>query len=82
METAFHRDGEERYAQRLRHYLPALKAKGVSRVLVVVNGSPASCAKLAELLDLPAEVPRWASDLDSLQLCTLPVSCVSSLRAE
>merc|ERR1719409_2013831 len=38
------------YAQRLRHYLPALKAKGVSRVLCVVNGKPSSCAKLADLL--------------------------------
>lgn len=44
------------YGQRLRHYLPALKAKGVSRVLCVINGKPSSCKKLADLLDLPAEV--------------------------
>ena len=44
------------YGQKLRHFAPALKNKGVGRILVVVNGLPASCAKLAELLDLPAEI--------------------------
>ena len=28
------------YAQKVRHYLPALQAKGVARALMVVNGTP------------------------------------------
>ena len=68
------------YAQKLRHYWPQLKAKGVDSGLIVVNGnpnpnptryplpvtltltltrtlgSPDSCKRLAEILDLPADV--------------------------
>ena len=44
------------YAQRLAHYLPALRDRGVGRVLCVVNGKPSSCELLAELVGLPAEV--------------------------
>ncbi len=44
------------YAQKVRHYQPALRAKGVERTLMVINGNTASCAKLAEILDLPADV--------------------------
>jgi len=44
------------YAQKMRHYWPQLKAKGVESGLIVVNGSPESCKRLAEILDLPAEV--------------------------
>ena len=44
------------YAQKMRHYWPQLKAKGVESGLIVVNGSPESCKKLAEILDLPADV--------------------------
>ena len=40
----------------MRHYWPQLKAKGVESGLIVVNGSPESCKRLAEILDLPAEV--------------------------
>ena len=44
------------YAQRVTHYLPALKASGVDRVLCIVNGKPTSCNLLAELVGLPSEV--------------------------
>merc|ERR1719424_1882829 len=44
------------YAQKMRHYWPQLKAKGVDSGLIVVNGSPDSCKRLAEILDLPADV--------------------------
>lgn len=48
------------YGQKLRHYAPALKEKGVGRIMVVINGLPASCAKLAELLDLPPEIELFS----------------------
>ena len=44
------------YGQRLRHYMPELKAKGVERFLVVVNGPPSAANKLSTLLGLPEEV--------------------------
>ena len=44
------------YAQKVRHYWPQLKAKGVDSGLIVVNGSPDSCKRLSEILDLPADV--------------------------
>ena len=44
------------YAQKMRHYWPELKAKGVDSGLIVVNGSPDSCRKLAALLDLPEDI--------------------------
>jgi len=50
------------YAQKVRHYYPALKAKGVERQLMVVNGSPESAAALARILDLPAEVELLADE--------------------
>lgn len=40
------------YGQKLNHYLPALREKGVSRVLCTVNGSPSSCKLLAETIGL------------------------------
>jgi hypothetical protein len=48
------------YAQRMRHYLPKLRARGVGRVLFVVNGSPEAAARLAELVDLPADIELLA----------------------
>ena len=50
------------YTQRLTHYLPALKEKGVSRVLCTVNGKPSSCSLLAELVGLPPEVELIADE--------------------
>lgn len=44
------------YAQKVRAFWPQLKAKGVDRCMMVVNGEPAACTKLAELLDIPGEV--------------------------
>ena len=44
------------YGQRVKHYLPALKEKGVEDVCVVFNANPASCDALASILDLPEEV--------------------------
>eukprot|EP00325_Prymnesiales_sp_UTEX-LB-985_P012388 CAMPEP_0174752844 /NCGR_PEP_ID=MMETSP1094-20130205/102886_1 /TAXON_ID=156173 /ORGANISM="Chrysochromulina brevifilum, Strain UTEX LB 985" /LENGTH=49 /DNA_ID= /DNA_START= /DNA_END= /DNA_ORIENTATION= len=44
------------YGQKLRHSLAALRAKSVDRFVVVVNGEMSSCAKLASLLGLPADV--------------------------
>lgn len=48
------------YGQRVRHYLPQLKEKGIERFMMVVNGSPSACSKLAELLDLPDEVELFS----------------------
>ena len=48
------------YSQRLRHYLPALRARGVSRFLLVVNGEASACTKLCELLSLQSEVEALA----------------------
>ena len=44
------------YAQRVRHYLPELKEKGVQKFIMVVNGEAAAANKLASLLELPEEV--------------------------
>lgn len=44
------------YAQRMRHYIPKLKTRGVSNFLMVVNGSPDSANHLSKLLDLPDEI--------------------------
>jgi len=48
------------YCQLVRHFWPALKEKDVDRCMMVVNGEAPSCQKLAELLDLPAEVELFA----------------------
>jgi len=44
------------YSQRLRHHLPELQGAGVDRFLLIVNGQPAACTKLADLLDLPSQI--------------------------
>merc|ERR1719443_2339868 len=44
------------YGQRTRFFLPELRAKGIDRVLMVVNGEASACAKLAELLGLPGDI--------------------------
>lgn len=41
------------YCQRLRHYMPTLTDKGVSRFIVIANGGGSACSKLQELVDLP-----------------------------
>lgn len=43
------------YLQQARFFWPQLRAKGVGRCLVVINSEAAACARLAELLGLPAE---------------------------
>jgi hypothetical protein len=49
------------YMQRVRTFLPQLtEEKGIDRCLMVVNGDAAQCAKLAELVDLPAAVELLA----------------------
>ena len=44
----------------MRTFYPDLKERGVSRVMVVVNGEAPACTKLAELLDLPAEIELFS----------------------
>ena len=44
------------YAQRLRFYLPQLKAKGISQAIMVMNASPSACKEFKRLLELPDEV--------------------------
>eukprot|EP00636_Phaeomonas_parva_P012435 CAMPEP_0118863774 /NCGR_PEP_ID=MMETSP1163-20130328/8530_1 /TAXON_ID=124430 /ORGANISM="Phaeomonas parva, Strain CCMP2877" /LENGTH=184 /DNA_ID=CAMNT_0006797807 /DNA_START=65 /DNA_END=616 /DNA_ORIENTATION=+ len=44
------------YGQKVSHYLPELEAKGVDRVLLVLNAEPEACKAFAEYLDLPAKV--------------------------
>jgi hypothetical protein len=48
------------YMQRIRFYLPQLEAKGVARVLMIVNGGAPACEKLAEIVDLPDRVELYA----------------------
>lgn len=50
------------YAQRVKHYLPALRDNGVDRILCVVNGKPASCNLLTDILDLPADIELLADE--------------------
>ena len=50
------------YAQRLTHYLPKLEARGVSRVVCICNGQPASCKLMAELVALPDSVELVADE--------------------
>jgi hypothetical protein len=53
------------YAQRLRFYLPSLKAKGIKRTVLILNASPSASLELANLVDLPSEVEIF-SDPDGL----------------
>ncbi|CAE8605102.1 unnamed protein product [Polarella glacialis] len=48
------------YCQRVRAFWSQLTEKGVSRCMLVINGEASSCAKLAELLDLPAGVELFS----------------------
>ena len=48
------------YGQRLRYYLPKLKAKGVENFLVVLNASPQAAQSLASLLDLQDEIELYS----------------------
>jgi len=50
------------YAQKLRHYAPQLRDKGIERTLCVVNGKPSSCKLLAELVDLPESIELLADE--------------------
>mmetsp|Transcript_17330 Transcript_17330/g.31819 ORF Transcript_17330/g.31819 Transcript_17330/m.31819 type:complete len:286 (+) Transcript_17330:42-899(+) len=44
------------YGQRLKHYLPELKARGVENFKIVLNAEPEACTSLATMLELPQEV--------------------------
>lgn len=44
------------YAQRIRHYLPRLKEKGVKNFCFVVNARPDASEEFANILDIPKEV--------------------------
>jgi hypothetical protein len=48
------------YAQKVRHFLPQLKDKGIDRCMMVVNGEANTASKLADLLDLPPEIELLA----------------------
>ena len=48
------------YGQRLRYYLPKLKAKGVDNFLMVLNANPRATQSLASILDLPEEVVLYS----------------------
>ena len=50
------------YAQKLRHYYPALKDKGVDRMICTVNGKPASCNLLADLIGLQDDIEILADE--------------------
>ena len=54
------------YAQKLRHYLPQLRQRGISRTLLIVNGEAPSCQRLAELLYLPADIELFADPSGSV----------------
>lgn len=48
------------YGQRIRHYLPRLKEKGVNNVIMVMNASPSAITAFSKLLDLPEEVELYS----------------------
>lgn len=48
------------YGQRVRHYLPKLRQRGVERVLFIVNAEPDAARTLADRLDLPEAVELLA----------------------
>ena len=50
------------YAQKLRHYQDALRAKGIERFVCIANGKPASCTSLADILSLPDDVELLADE--------------------
>jgi len=43
------------YAQRLRYYLPALRARGVGRIGLVLNAGAPAASALAAVVDLPVD---------------------------
>lgn len=51
------------YGQRLKHYMPALKSKGVEDVCLILNARPEACHSLAEFLDLPSDVQLYSDPL-------------------
>jgi peroxiredoxin len=50
------------YAQKLRHYQDALRAKGIERFVCIANGKPESCTSLADILSLPDDVELLADE--------------------
>lgn len=48
------------YAQKVKHFLPHLKQKGVTKTVVVINGEPKAGSRFAELLAMPAELELLA----------------------
>eukprot|EP00283_Hemiselmis_rufescens_P019007 CAMPEP_0173436890 /NCGR_PEP_ID=MMETSP1357-20121228/17522_1 /TAXON_ID=77926 /ORGANISM="Hemiselmis rufescens, Strain PCC563" /LENGTH=138 /DNA_ID=CAMNT_0014402041 /DNA_START=65 /DNA_END=478 /DNA_ORIENTATION=+ len=44
------------YAQKVAASWPELQEKGVDRCMMVINGPPPSCTKLASLLSLPPSI--------------------------
>ena len=48
------------YGQKVRAALPQLKAKGIDRFLMVMNGNPKASKQLAEMLDLPEDIELFA----------------------
>lgn len=51
------------YSQRLRHYLPQLKEKGVNKFAFILNAEPSAAKLLAQLTDLPSEVEIYSDPL-------------------
>ena len=54
------------YCQRLRHYLPSLKDKGVNKFSLILNASPSACISLAKQLDIPTEVEIYSDSTGSV----------------
>uniref|UniRef100_A0A7S2V3W9 Uncharacterized protein n=1 Tax=Fibrocapsa japonica TaxID=94617 RepID=A0A7S2V3W9_9STRA len=51
------------YGQRLRHYLPELKSKGVKKIAMVLNAEESSCEAFRDILNLPPEIELLADPL-------------------
>jgi hypothetical protein len=51
------------YGQRLRHYLPKLKHKGINNFIMVLNASPTAITTFAEQIDLQPEVQLYSDSL-------------------
>ncbi|KAJ1617049.1 hypothetical protein T492DRAFT_917972 [Pavlovales sp. CCMP2436] len=54
------------YAQRVKHYLPKLRERGVGKVFFVVNGQAEAATKLAELVDLDQSDVELLADPDGV----------------
>lgn len=54
------------YCQRLRHYEPKLRERGVESMVLILNASPEASRELATLVDLPESIQVWSDPTGSV----------------